>query len=82
MKKYIWILTVVAFGCTTQVEIEKDENQKALPEANHKLTSDQTHNKWSRSIEPVLTINSGDVVEIATEEATDGQLTIDSDTAD
>ena len=82
MKKLIWILTVIAFGCTATIEVEKDISDASLPEADYTLTSDQTHSKFSRSIEPILTINSGDVVEIATEEATDGQLTIDSDTSD
>ncbi|WP_370087410.1 acetamidase/formamidase family protein [Ekhidna sp.] len=83
MKQHFWILVVAVFGCTTVVN-DSDEvvNDKILPEANYSLTSDQTHNKWSRSIEPVLTINSGEVVEISTEEATDGQLTLDSDTSD
>ncbi len=82
MKKHIWILMVGAFGCTTTVKVDKEPAEKTLPEANYTLSSDQTHNKWSRTIEPVLTINSGEVVEISTEEATDGQLTLESDTAD
>ncbi|MEQ8904657.1 acetamidase/formamidase family protein [Ekhidna sp.] len=84
MKKHIWILAVLLMSsCLPSTE----KNSKALadvvmPKADHTLTSDQTHNKWSRAIAPVLTINSGEVVEISTEEATDGQLTIDSDTSD
>ncbi|MEP1033554.1 acetamidase/formamidase family protein [Ekhidna sp.] len=82
MKKHIWILVVVVFGCTTTVKVDNDIPTKELPTANYVLSSDQTHNKWSRSIEPIIRINSGEVVEISTEEATDGQLTIDSDTSD
>ena len=82
MNKHIWILMVIAFGCITTVKVDSGSEEGKLPEADYTLTSDQTHNKWSRAIEPVLTVNSGDVVEISTEEATDGQLTINSDTAD
>lgn len=83
MKQHFWILMVVAYGCATVVNDDnKVVNEKTLPDANYSLSSDQTHNKWSRTIEPVLTINSGEVVEISTEEATDGQLTLDSDTSD
>lgn len=70
------------FGCTTSVTTDGDSVASQLPEPDYTLTSDQTHNKWSRTIPSILTINSGDVVEISTEEATDGQLAIDSDTSD
>ncbi|WP_420577641.1 acetamidase/formamidase family protein [Ekhidna sp.] len=83
MKKHIWILMVVVAGCTTTLEKNTEKLAETVdPVPDHILTSDQTHNKWSKTIEPVLTINSGEVVEISTEEATDGQLTIDSDTSD
>lgn len=82
MNKHIWILMVIAIGCTTTVKVDTEPNEKKLPEVNYTLNSNQTHNKWSRSIAPVLTINSGEVVEIYTEEATDGQLAMDSDTSD
>lgn len=83
MKKHIWILMVVVVGCTTTLEKNTEKLAETVdPVPDHTLTSDQTHNKWSRTIEPILTINSGEVVEISTEEATDGQLTIDSDTSD
>jgi len=83
MKKHIWILVVATIGCTSTIEENTEKLAESVdPVPGHRLTSDQTHNKWSRTIEPVLTINSGEVVEISTEEATDGQLTIDSDTSD
>ncbi|MEO9483874.1 MAG: acetamidase/formamidase family protein [Ekhidna sp.] len=81
MKTHIWILMVIAVGCTTTVKVDNDL-PKDLPKPDYTLTSDQTHNKWSRTIEPVLSIESGDVVEISTAEATDGQLSLDSDTSD
>ena len=79
MKNSKWILVVALFGCTGSAEYDAG---KVLPMPDHSLTTDQTHNRFSRTIEPVLKINSGDVVDISTEEATDGQLKIDSDTSD
>ncbi len=82
MKKLKWFLLAAIFGCTATVENVPDSSEKILPEPDYKLTSDQTHNKFSRSIEPILKINSGEIVEISTEEATDGQLEMSSDTSD
>lgn len=82
MKKLKLLLLVVIFGCTSNVESVPEDSTKSLPAPDHKLTSDQTHNKFSRTIEPVLKINSGEVVEISTEEATDGQLEMGSDVED
>jgi len=46
-----------------------------------RLDSKQTHNRFSASIPPVLTVPSGAVIEVETQEATDGQITADSDVA-
>jgi len=79
MKNIKWILVVTLASCTVATEYEAE---KALPKANHSLSSGQTHNKFSRTIKPVLKINAGEVVDISTEEATDGQLKLGSDTSD
>jgi acetamidase/formamidase len=75
------LLTILFFGCTTEqnesVEIETD-----YPEPEYSLSSDQTHSRWSRLIEPVLTVPSGSVIEVYTEEASDGQLTSESTVED
>jgi acetamidase/formamidase len=44
------------------------------PTPQYTLTKDQTHNKFSRAIPPVLRVPSGAVIEVHTEEASDGQL--------
>ena len=51
-------------------------------EPQFSLTADQTHNKFSRAIPPVITVPSGAVVEVRTEEASDGQLRADSTVED
>ncbi len=53
-----------------------------VPKVDHTLTLDQTHNRFSRTIPPVLRVQSGAVIRAETEEATDGQLTPDSTAAD
>lgn len=83
MKKIWPVLVVFMTACTISDRSEQVENDtKALPKPDHFLTSDQTHNKFSRTIPPVLTVNSGEVIEMSTEEATDGQLSLESDTSD
>ncbi len=52
------------------------------PEPQHTLTADQTHNRWSRAIPPILTVASGAVIEAYLEEASDQQLTPTSTVAD
>ncbi|MFC1724286.1 acetamidase/formamidase family protein [candidate division KSB1 bacterium] len=46
------------------------------------MTRDQTHNKFSRTIPPVLRVSSGAVIEAETEEASDEQIRIDSEIDD
>ncbi len=61
------------------------ESERAAPEIptpEFRLTRDQTHNRFSSAIEPALRVPSGAVVEVFTEEATDGQLGPDSGIAD
>jgi acetamidase/formamidase len=47
-------------------------------EVDYELSSDQTHNRWSSAIEPVLTVPSGSVIKVGTEEASDQQLNVNS----
>lgn len=53
----------------------------AVPEPDFSLSRDQTHSRFSRTIEPVLRVPSGSVIEAYTQEASAGQLTPES-TAD
>ncbi|MGH1365428.1 MAG: acetamidase/formamidase family protein [Calditrichia bacterium] len=47
---------------------------KTVPEAQFTLTTEQTHNKFSSAIPPAITVPSGAVIEVFTEEASDGQI--------
>ncbi|MDW3645471.1 MAG: acetamidase/formamidase family protein [Bacteroidia bacterium] len=53
--------------------------EKEIPEIQHRLSRDQTHNKFSSTIEPVLRVSSGAVIEAFTEDASDEQLLAEAD---
>ena len=46
--------------------------------AKYFLDKDQGHNRWSRTIAPVLTVPSGAVIEVETKEASDEQISATS----
>lgn len=46
----------------------------AVPAPQFTLSADQTHNRWSRVIEPVLRVPAGAVIEAHLEEASDQQI--------
>ncbi|WP_456459762.1 acetamidase/formamidase family protein [Reichenbachiella sp.] len=74
MKTLIPILSLsILIGCQPIAEKVKPE---VIPE--YTLPSTHKHNKWSRTIAPVLSVPSGAIVEAFTEEATDAQLNINS----
>lgn len=77
MKYFISVLSLfLIIGCTA----EPPGNDG--PEADHSLSADQTHNKWSSTIEPLLRVEPGAVIEVATEEASDQQLSPESTVED
>ena len=71
--------TIVLIGFGLSSCASEGSSPRDVPEPEHMLTSENTHNRWSSTIPPVLRVESGAVVEVHTKEATDGQLTIDSD---
>lgn len=86
------LLTAAWTGCGAppEVPVEGSESgdgggaaasasKAAIPEPDFTLSADNTHNRFSRDIPPVLTVPSGAVVRLDTKEATDGQLGPDSD---
>jgi len=78
----IFLVSILFFitGCTLRVRQAAEDRQ--VPEPDFILTRDQTHNKFSRKIPPVVRVPSGAVIEVYTEEASDGQLSIDSTVTD
>lgn len=71
-------------GCSGEgadVGATSSQAERSVPEPDHTLTADRPHSSWSRTIEPVLRVEPGAVVEAFTQEASAGQLTPES-TAD
>lgn len=85
-KAVLFILAAIIFGCQAdsprEIPEEIEEIVKLVPEPQFSLSNDQTHNKFSRTIEPILRVPDGAIIEFNTQEATDKQLTIDSKAED
>lgn len=75
------VLMVIVFGFIISSRYE-NVSGSTTPEPKYFLSADQTHNKFSSTIPPVLTVPPGAVIEVRTEEATDGQLNVTSTSAD
>lgn len=87
MKRIIFFaILIITFSCE---EAEK-ENQlnlnnstavslEDIPEPDFTITTNEkTHNKFSSEIPPVITVSNGSIIEAFTQEATGGQLNINS----
>jgi len=77
-------LSIFMVSCADQniEQGQKEPKTKEIPKPQYTLTADQTHNKFSRSIPPVLKVPSGSVIEAYTKEATDEQLSLESKASD
>ena len=82
-------LLVGVLACSPRPEVRPSVEESAAPaaaasrvEPEYFLGDDQTHNKFSRAIPPVLTVPPGAVVEVRTHEASHGQLTADATVED
>lgn len=72
---------LIILGCDSHTAIEEAQS-KSYPEPQYQLGHEQTHNKFSSTIEPVLRVPNGAVIEALTEEASDRQLSVESGSAD
>jgi acetamidase/formamidase len=84
----VCLALVLTTACTPSTEIQQlaaasEANIDATsPAPDFQIDTTSTHNKFSRAIPAVLTVPSGAVIEVFTEEATGGQLTPDSSPAE
>lgn len=74
---FLFLLLAVLSSCMPPQEttsVVDEVTVKPIPEPQYTLTREQTHNKFSSMIEPVLRVKSGTVIEAYTEDASDKQL--------
>ena len=76
------LVAVIATACAPSGEELATPSTDPVPEPQFTLPAENTHARWSRTIPPVLTVPSGAVVEVFTQEATGGQLSMESTLAD
>lgn len=76
----VLMISLILLGCEQNAE----ENKEAIsvPEPGYTLSADQTHSYWSNTIEPLIRVQSGAVIEVNTEEASDKQLNSESTVED
>ncbi|MDX1665607.1 MAG: acetamidase/formamidase family protein [Saprospiraceae bacterium] len=70
----ILIMSFLITSCQPADQTPPPGAEEQVPEPQYTLTKDQTHNKFSSAIPPVLRVPSGAVIEVFTEEASDEQL--------
>ncbi len=78
---YIFCI-ILSFCILSCNEKQKESPTKILADTitpDYSLTKDQTHNKFSSLIPPVLIVKSGAIIEAYTEDASDAQISVDSD---
>jgi acetamidase/formamidase len=79
----ILAVLLLVVGCTAPeipaVEVPEEPGRLT---AEYFLSKDQGHNRWSRTIPPVLTVPSGAIVEVETKEASDEQISATSTVED
>ena len=72
------LVALAATACAPSGEEPASPASDPVPEPQFTLPAENTHARWSRTIPPVLTVPSGAVVEVFTQEATGGQLSRES----
>ncbi len=81
--RYAIILIALSIGTSACVDNNgQHDTSKPSTKPDFTLSASQTHNKFSRSIEPAVAVPSGSIVEVFTHEATGGQFDPDSSVYD
>lgn len=65
---------ITVAGLLVLTALTPQRRGRRAPKAAFTLSADHTHNKFSRTVPPVLRVPPGAVIEVETKEATDGQL--------
>lgn len=81
-RKNQWLCIALLLFVAACASGQPQDRAQAAVAPDFTLRDTQTHNKFSRQIEPAIRVPSGSIIEAFTHEATGGQLTIDSDVND
>ncbi|MGM0545324.1 MAG: acetamidase/formamidase family protein [Bacteroidota bacterium] len=73
---FVMTFSLMLLGCEQNADNETEST--AVPDPGYTLSADQTHSYWSSTVEPLITVESGAVIEVNTEEASDQQLNPES----
>jgi acetamidase/formamidase len=82
------LFCIISSSLFYQCEEKKETKTKETIEVKNNLkpdftlTKDQTHNKFSNTIQPILTVESGAIIEAYTEDASDEQFNLNSTVKD
>jgi acetamidase/formamidase len=76
----VGLILLLGIGC--EQKMSDSETKETVPEPQYSLSADQTHSYWSSTIEPLIRVESGSVIEVRTEEASDQQLNPESTVED
>jgi len=88
MRHILTLLFILVFAaaCTAttgnESQDQEDVQASTIPEPDFTITTDQTHNKFSSAIPPILTVPSGSVIEASTKDASDNQFSLASTVED
>jgi acetamidase/formamidase len=73
---FIFLLTI--FSCNENIQKTKIVDETSIPEPDFTISTKENHNKFSSAIPYQLKVPNGSVIEAYTQEATGGQLNINS----
>ncbi len=74
----IGFLLIFIFSCGTGVDSDHSSVEEFIPAPDFTVRADESHDKFSNSIPYAIKVPNGSVVEAYTQEATGGQLNINS----
>ena len=72
------LILILIFGCGKKVDIKHSSIEASVPQPDFTITIDENHNKFSNSIPYHIKVPDGSIIEAYTQEATGGQLSMNS----
>lgn len=79
MKRILFFIAFISFfSCNQEIDNGKTVVTSTIPEPEFTISAEKNHNKFSSSIPYQIKVPNGSVVEAYTQEATGGQLNINS----